>query len=131
MSQWYMAGRNAVLAGDIDFDADTIHVALTGPSYTFDDTDVHLADVAGLRSDAHRIVTVTAISNGRVQVADVVFPDVSGTDHVTGLVVYHYTGDPDTGTLIAAVTTRADTIPLDVTPNGGDLTFSFNYLVKI
>lgn len=131
MSLWYSAGRSALLAGDIDFDADTIALALVGPDYVFDDTQTHLSEVAGLLAVPHVIASVTTINAGRVLVADVVFPNIGGATHVTGLVVYRNSGDPDTSVLIAAVTTRADTVPLDIAPNGGDITFSFNYLVKV
>lgn len=131
MSQWYMAARTAALQGDIDFEVDTIRLALTGYSFTLDDTDTHLADVTGLLGVSHVIANVTSVANGRVQVADALFNDVSGPDHVTGLLVYKDTGDPATAPLIAHVNARADTVPIDVAPNGGDLTFSFNYLVKI
>lgn len=131
MSAWYLSARTALLAGDIDFDADTLSMALAGPGFAFDDTDVNVADVAGLLPVAPQAITVSSVANARVLVGDVTFGAVGGTDHVTALVVYRNTGVPATSPLICAIDSRADTVPLDVTPNGGDLTFTFNYLVKI
>lgn len=126
-----MAARNGFLQGDIDFEADTILLALVGPGFTFDDSNVHLADVTGLLAAAPRTLSVTTVNGGRVLVSDVTFPGVDGTDAVRGLLAYKDTGDPATSPLIALIDGRADTVPLDITPNGGDITFSFNYLVKI
>lgn len=129
MTAVYMAGRDAMLRGQVDFMADTIKVALVGDDFTFDDTDETLSDVTVLAVD-HVVLSPTAVTNGRVTVEDVTFPSVTGAD-IGGLVVYKDTGDPATSTLIAAIDGRADTVPLDITPNGGDIVFSFNYLVKI
>lgn len=131
MSAIYTAARTAMLAGDIDFDADPIRLALAGPGFTFDDTDVHVADVTGLLPIAHGTVVVNDITGGRVLVGDVTFANVGGTDHIRALVAYVDAGLAATSPVICAIDVRADTVPLDVTPNGGDLTFTFNYLVKI
>lgn len=130
MSAWYMAARTAVLKGDIDFDTDTFRMALAGPAFTFDDTDVYASDVTGLIGGAQG-VSVTSVANAKVLCADVVFPSVGGTAHVMGLVVYKQGIDLASSPLVCAIDSRADTVPLDITPNGGDLTFTFNYLVKI
>lgn len=131
MSAIYTAARTALLKANIDFDVDTIHLALAGESFVFDDTHVYLSDVAGLLPVVHQVVSVTGVDAGRVLIADVVFADVGGADNIRALVAYRDTGDPLTSPLICAVDGRADTVPLNVAPNGGDLTFSFNYLVKI
>lgn len=131
MSAIYSAARTAILKANIDFDVDTIHLALAGETFVFDDTHVFVADVTGLLAVSHRAVSVTGVDAGRVLIADVVFPDVGGAEPIRAIVAYKDTGDPLTSPLICAVDGRADTVPLNVVPNGGDLTFSFNYLVKI
>lgn len=122
----YPAGKELLLQGGVDFMADTIKVAMVG-AYTFDSTDTNLADVAGIIGTA-QIVAVNAVTGGVVTVDDVVFPDVTGTAHVTGVITYR---DVTPFPLIAYTSQRADTVPIDVTPTGGDITFSFNYLLKI
>lgn len=131
MSAIYTAARTAILKADVDFDVDTIKIALAGETFVFDDTHVHLADITGLLPATPVIVGVNAVEGGRVLVDDVTFDAVGGTDHVRALVAYHDSGTPATSPLLCAIDGRADTVPLDIVPNGGDLTFSFNYLVKI
>lgn len=131
MSAMYTAARTALLTGDLAFDTDTFAMALAGPAFTFDDTDVMLADVTGLLPVAPQTIAVTNVTNARVFIADVTFADVGGATHVEALVAYRDTGDSATSAVLCAIDSRADTVPLDITPNGGDLTFTFNYLVKI
>lgn len=120
----YPAGKEAFLSGTVAMMADTIKVALVG-GYTYDPADAVIADVTGVIGS--EIASVTSVDGGVALVGDVTFPSVGGTAHVTGIVTYH----DNTGTLIAFTDQRADTIPLDITPNGGDITLSFPYLVKL
>ena len=121
----YPAAKEAFLRGDIDMMADTIRLQLVG-AYIYDAADLIISDITGAIGSSV-IAAVTDVADGIAQCNDVTFPDVGGTDHVTGIVTFH----DNTGTLIAYTDQRADTVPLDVTPNGGDITLSFNYLVKI
>lgn len=122
----YPAGKELLLRGDVDLVTDTIKVALVG-TYTYDATDTGLADVTGIIGTA-QIVSVNAITGGVVTIDDVTFADVGGTDHVTGVITYR---DGTPFPLLAYASQRADTVPIDVTPTGGDITLSFNYLLKI
>jgi hypothetical protein len=128
VSAWYPSALNAVLRGDVHFLTDTFKAQLVGDPFTFDTADTALADVTGAIGAAVN-VSVISITGGRVLVNDITFPDVSGTEPITALVVYQDTAGTDP--LICCIDRRADTVPIGVIPNGGDLTFSFNYLVKI
>jgi hypothetical protein len=122
----YPAGKELLLRGGVDFMVDTIKVAMVG-TYTYDATDTTIADVAGIIGTA-QIVSVNAVTGGVVTIDDVIFADVGGIAHVTGLVAYR---DGTPFPLLAYANQRADTIPIDVAPTGGDITFSFDHLMKI
>lgn len=127
MRQWYSAGKQALLQGDLGFDSDTLKAVLV-TGYVFDDTDDVIADVAPTVVGDAVTVTGVSLAGGIVTCDPVVFEGVTGEAHVSGFVLYAQSG----GTLIAYCDTALDTVPLDVEPNGGDLTFTFpNYLVKL
>jgi hypothetical protein len=120
----YPSGKTALLRGQVDLMVDTIKVALVA-GYTYDDTDTTLADIGTLAAPGV-IVSMTSVSNGQAVCADVTFTALTGSSDITGLVIYQ---DPDT--LLAYVDGRADTVPISITPNGADVTFTFDYLIKI
>lgn len=120
----YPTGKTALLRGQVDLLADTIKLVPVA-GYTYDETDAVLADVGALAA-APVIVSVTNVSAGQAICDDVTFPALAGSADVTGLIIYQ-----DPNRLLAYVDQRADTVPIGVTPTGGDVTFSFDYLLKI
>ena len=120
----YPAGKTALLRGQVDMMADTIRVALVA-GYIYDPAHAVLGDIGPLAAPG-AIVSVTDVIEGRAVCEDVTFVDLTGPAAITGLVVYR---DPDV--LLAFMDQRADTVPISVTPNGADVTFSFDHLVKI
>jgi hypothetical protein len=123
----YPTGKEALLRGQIDLMTDTIKAQLVG-AYTYDAADVTTGDLAGLVGSPV-IVAVSSVTNGIALCADVVYNNLSGAD-VTGIVFYQDL-TPDPGVLISFVDQRADTVPIHVVPNGGDVTFSFDFMIKI
>jgi hypothetical protein len=130
VSAVYPICKEALLAGDINFETDSIMVVLVGAPFVFLPDDAVIGDVDGVIDDP-RPVAVLSIADGVVEVGDVTFPDIAGATHVTGLVAYHNNVLPADRILLCHIDRRADTVPIDVTPNGGDLTFSFTYLMKL
>lgn len=122
----YPSGKTALLRGQMDLEVDTFKAQLCGPG-AFDPADVNALDVTGLIGPA---VTLSGIDvlDGVARVNDVTFPDVGGTTHVTGVIVFQ---DGDPAPLLCFTDQRADTVPLNVTPTGGDITLTFDYLVKL
>jgi hypothetical protein len=120
----YPSGKDALLRGDVDMLADTIKVALVS-GYVYDAADTVIADIGAIAAPGV-IVSVTDVSGGRALCADVVFNNLSGANVIDGLIIYR---DPDV--LLGYCSQRADTTPVSVTPNGGDVTFSFDFLIKI
>lgn len=120
----YDLGRQAFLAGDIAWGADDIKVVLTDASYTQDlGNDQFLADIdAGWRVATSGNLASKTLTNGTADAADVTFSAVTG-NQVTAIVVYQDTGNEATSRLIAYHDTGTG---LPVTPNGGDLTVTWD-----
>lgn len=121
----YGLGREAFLAGDLDWDADDIRIILVDSAdYTLD-IDVHdfLDDVpAPARvavSDALASKTVTL---GVADAADKTWSTVTG-DPSEYIVIYQHTGTEGTSILIACIDSATG---LPVTPNGGDITVQWD-----
>jgi hypothetical protein len=111
----------------MDLEVDTFKAQLVTGTTFFDPADVNLADVTGLIGTAVTLTGIT-VTDGVATAADVVFPDVGGTDPIQGVIVFR---DGSPAPLLAYMNQRRDTVPIDVTPTGGDVTLTFDYLVKI
>lgn len=121
MSALYDKGREAFLAGDIDWVADTIKVVAVDSGYTPDfAVDDALEDVSGgtrvVTSDALASKTVAA---GVADADDVTFTSVTG-DPIAGLVVYKEGGSEAASPLIAYIEVGP------ATPNGSDITVTWD-----
>lgn len=118
----YPKGAEAILNGDIDWNSDTIKVALidTG-TYTYNSAHDFLNDISGVVGTAQTLASVT-ITNGVLDAADVTFTAVSGAS-VEALIVYKDTGSSSTSPLLLYIDTATG---LPVTPNGGDITIAWN-----
>ena len=115
----YDLGRQGFLDGSIDWDTDTIAVALidTG-TYTANlaTNQFYSTAVTGLVGTKQTLGSKT-VTNGVADAADVTFSAVSGAT-VEALVIFKDTGTNGTSRLIAYIDTGTG---LPVTPNGGDI----------
>jgi hypothetical protein len=127
----YVAFRNGVLgshATRVDLDADTIKVALIDhgtdtPNVTTDDfyNDIS-AGLVGSLSSALTTKTVGSVAAGVFDADNVTFTAVTGNS-VESVNVLKDTGVGSTSDLIAYFDTGTG---LPVTPNGGDITVTWN-----
>jgi hypothetical protein len=121
----YDRGRNKFLVGGIDWLNDTIGAILVDAAlYTKDlSTHEYLSDVpAGARVALATLTnTATPNNNGVADADDVVFSSVSGAT-VEQIILYKNTGLEGTSALIANYDTATG---LPVTPNGGDITVTW------
>jgi hypothetical protein len=116
------------LRGQIDVDSDTFKLQLVG-AYIRDDTDTVLADVAPFLIGTAQTIAVTSVAAGEVYATTpVTFPAVPAGPSILALVLYVDDADDH---LIACYDRRGDLVPLDVVPNGGELTFTFDLLFKL
>jgi len=119
----YDKGREAFLAGDIDWAVDTIKVALVSSSYTPNtSTDQFWSTASSAVIGTPQTLASKTLTAGVADAADVIFTAVSsGT--VSKLVIYKDTGTDSTSPLICVIDTASG---LPVTANGGDITIAFD-----
>jgi len=119
----YGKGREAFANKAIDWDTDTIKVALVDTGVYTVSIDVHdfLDDVSGIIGTAQVIANATNVL-GVCDGDDVTFTGVSGAT-VEALVIYRDSGTASTSELIAFMDTGTG---LPVTPNGGDITITWD-----
>jgi hypothetical protein len=114
----YDSAREAFLAGDLDWDADTINVT---PVDTTDYiVDLSADDNYDVVPGAARVATAEtltgkSVTDGVADADDVTFPAISG-DPIGAIVVWKQGGSEATSPLIAYIEIGP------VTPNGSDLT---------
>ena len=110
-------GTNISLAGG------TVKAALvdTG-TYTYSAAHQFLSSLSGVVGTAQTLGTKT-ITNGLFDAADITYTAVSGAS-VEALVIYIDTGVAGTSRLVAYIDTSGTGLP--VTPNGGDITVTWN-----
>lgn len=121
----YPRFKEALLKGDIDLDTQTLAVALVDTAdYTYNAAHQFLSDVAvGGRVALVDLTSVTVSTAGVVDAADATFTAVTG-DVSEALVLYINTGNAATSRLVAYYDTGVTGLP--VTPNGGDITITWN-----
>ena len=119
-NQLYDYGREGFLAGDIDWDADTIVCVLVDTAdYTLDaGTDQHLDDIpAAARVATSGALAGKTVTDGTADADDITFSSVSG-DVSEAIVIYQDTGTESTSRLIAYIDTATG---LPITPTGADI----------
>lgn len=121
----YDKGRQAFLDGDIDWSNDTIKVMLVDTAdYTVNlSTHDFKDDVAsgGIVATSGALASKTS-TNGVADAADVTLSAVTG-DPCEALIIFKDTGSSATSALIAYIDTATG---LPVTPNGGDITITWD-----
>lgn len=121
----YDLGREGFLAGDIDWDANTIKWLLIDEA---DDTiDLAVDDNLDDRASASRVGTATTLASktttaGVADAADSTMTAVTG-DQSESLDIYKDTGTESSSRLICNIDTATG---LPITPNGGDITIAFD-----
>jgi len=111
------------IAAPIDYDTDTIKVALVTAGYTCTiDTDQYYSSVTASVVATPQTLASKTGTLGVADAADNTFTAVTGAQ-VTHLVIYKDTGTASTSPLIAHIDTATN---LPVTPNGGDITISWD-----
>lgn len=104
--------------------AGTVKVALvdTG-AYTYSSTDQFYSSVSSAVVGTPQTIGSKTFTNGVFDGADVTYTSVTGNS-VEALVIYVDTGSAATSPLVAYIDTSVTGLP--VTPNGGDITITWN-----
>lgn len=110
-------------SANVDVNDGTVKVALvdTG-TYTYSAAHEFLSSLSGVVGTAQTIGTTT-VTNGLFDGDNVTYTAVSGAT-VEALVIYIDTGVAGTSRLVAYIDTGVTGLP--VTPNGGDITITWN-----
>ena len=121
----YDAGREAFLAGNLDWDANDIRAILIDEGA--DTIDLAVDDFLDDRAGGARIAVSGSFASktttaGVADAADVTFSSVSGAS-VESIDIYKHTGTDSTSNLICNIDTATG---LPVTPNGGDITVQWD-----
>lgn len=108
----------------VDLIDDTIKIALvdTG-TYTYSSAHEFYSSVSTAVVGTPVTMTSKTATDGVFDAADVTFTSVSGSS-IEALVIYKDTGTAATSSLVAYIDVVASGLP--VTPNGGNITVSFN-----
>jgi hypothetical protein len=131
MSAVYPAAVDLFLTATIDVTTAVIKAQLT-EGYTYSAAHDTLADVgAGTRVDAAVTLTTVAASGGAVTADPVTFTAVTIGHTIDGVVLYVDDGGGEAAPLLAHIDHRADTVPLEITTNDGDITLTWTRLFKI
>ena len=121
----YPIYKAALLAGlsNIDLDTGTVKAALidTG-TYTYSTAHDFYNDLSGVVGTPGAIANTT-VTGGLFDGDNVTFTAVSGAT-VEAIVIYIDTGNTATSRLVAYIDTGVTGLP--VTPNGGDITITWN-----
>jgi hypothetical protein len=122
-SALYPIGKKAILDASINLDTDTIKVALvdTG-TYTYSSAHDFYNDVSSAVVGTPQTLANTTTTGGTFDADNSTFTAVSGST-VEALVIYKDTGNAATSPLIAYIDSGTG---LPVTPNGGDITITWN-----
>jgi hypothetical protein len=132
MNAVYPAALDAFLAGAVDVTTDALRVQPVTAGYVYDASHQWLTSVAGgNRVTTPQTLTGVDATGGRVTVDPVTFPAVPAGATITGIVVYADGASDAARRLLAYIDRRSDTVPIDVTTNGADITLSFTVLLKI
>lgn len=121
----YPLYKQALLDGDtnIDIHDGTVKAALvdTG-TYTYSAAHQFLSNLTGVVGTAQALTTKT-VTNGTFDADNVTYTAVTGNS-VEAIVLYIDTGSSATSRLVAYLDTGFTGLP--VTPNGGDITVTWN-----
>lgn len=122
MNQVYPITISAFGVGDLDWVADTFKARLLDADYTFSAAHDFLADVpAGARLGSPVALSGKTTTAGSFHASDLTFTSVAAGGTVRALLVYRDTGVEATSQLVTYTDTRADTVPISVPTNGGDI----------
>lgn len=116
-SGWWPKGAEAVLNKEIDWNSDTIKVALLASSYSYSAAHDFYDDIAASVVGTPQTLSGVTIAGGVVDATDALFAGLTGGE-VGALAIYKDTGVAGTSPLLLHLDDYAG---LPFTPDGSDL----------
>lgn len=122
----YPKCKQALGNKQIDLDTDDLRVILVKSSYTYNAAHDFLDDLGANTLGTAQAIGSRTLTNGTLTTAatSVTFSAVTTGQTVNAVVYYIHTGTSSTSNLVAYVDTQADTTPISITTNGGDVTYT-------
>jgi hypothetical protein len=131
VSAVYPSAVDKFLGGDIDAGTATVKAQLTD-GYVYSAAHDTLSDVgAGTRVGTAVTVTVDSIAGGELNIDPITFPSVATGKVVDGVVFYIDAGAGEANVLLCHIDRRADTVPLAITTNDGNIVMTWPRLLKL
>lgn len=103
--------------------AGTVKAALVTSGYTYNSADQFYSAASASVVGTPQTLGTKTFTNGTFDAADVTYTAVTGST-VTAILIYIDTGTTTTSPLVAYIDTSVTGLP--VTPNGGDITITWN-----
>ncbi len=120
----YPKGKEKFLSGTINLPSDTIKIGLIDTGvYTYNSANEFWSSASSALVGTAATLASKTVTSGTFDANDVTFTAVTGSS-VEALIIYKDTGSAATSPLIAYIDVAASGLP--VTPNGGDITVTFN-----
>ncbi|BBK30318.1 hypothetical protein EDC65_2237 [Stella humosa] len=117
MRGWWPKGAEAVLNKEIDFDTDTLKVALLAATYAYNAAHDFYNDISSAVVGTPQTLTSVTKAGGVLDAADSLFAALVGAE-VGAFAIYKDTGVAGTSTLLIFIDDYAG---LPFTPDGSDL----------
>lgn len=114
---WWPAGAEAALNGDIDWNTETIRVALLKATHAYNAAHDFFDDISADVVGTPETLASVSITGGVLDAADALFAGLTG-DEVGALAIYKWTGTAGTSRLLIFIDDYAG---LPFTPDGSDL----------
>lgn len=127
MNTVYPKGREGFAGGDVAWDTDTIKLVAVDSGYVYSSAHQFLSSVgAAARVATSAAFTSKTITDGVLDAANVTLSALPVGDTITAIIVFQDTGVEGTSRLLFFFDTKADTTPINVPTNGGDVNITWN-----
>jgi hypothetical protein len=118
----YPKAKESFLKADLDLDSTIRAVLIDTGTYTYNAAHDNYDDLSGVVGTESGAFASKTFTNGVFDAADITFSAVTGNT-AEAIVIFLDSGAPGTDKLIAYIDSA---IGLPVTPNGGDITVTWN-----
>jgi hypothetical protein len=98
----FSKGREGFLDGSLDWDTNDFRVMLVKSTYTFDDTDVFLADLGSVDNGRTAALGSKTVTSGVADAADITLTATSAVA-CNALIIFKHTGSDATARLVAYI----------------------------
>lgn len=118
----YNLAKQSLLSAQINIPTDNLKVVFLTSAYTYSNSHQFLSDLTGTVATSTNLLSKT-VTAGTFTAANITLTAVTGSA-VASIVIYQDTGVAGTSRLICYFDTGVTGLP--VTPNGGDITITWN-----